>query len=37
MQNFTEIDVGRCSMDFGVLENIYLDAEIVLLYPTNAQ
>jgi hypothetical protein len=34
LQNYTELDVGRCSIDFGVLENLYLDAEIAFLSHT---
>ena len=36
MQDYTELDVGRCFIDFGVLENLYLDAAIVFLSCTHA-
>ena len=36
MRNYTELDVGRYFIDFGVLENIYVDAEIVFLSHTDA-
>ena len=36
-QNNTELDVGRCSMDFGVLENLYVEVEIAYLSRTNAK
>ena len=35
LQNYAELDVGRCSIDFGVLENLYVDAEIVFLSRTD--
>jgi hypothetical protein len=31
MQNYRELHVGRCSIGFGVLENLYLDVKIVFL------
>ena len=31
VQNYTELQVGRCSIDFGVLENLYLDTKIAFL------
>ena len=36
-QNNTELDVGRCSIDFGVLENLYVEAEIAFLSRTDAK
>ena len=32
MQNFKELDVGRCSIDIDVLENLYMEAEIASLH-----
>ena len=34
--NYTELDVGRCTIDFGILENLYLETEIAFLSRTDA-
>ena len=36
-QNNSELDVGRCSIDLGVLENLYVEAEIAFLSRTDAK
>ena len=34
--SYVELHVGRCSTDFVVLENLYLDAEIAFISRTDA-
>ena len=36
MQDYTEHDVGRCSIAFGVIENLYVEAEMAFLSRTDA-